>query len=45
VNLIREHHKTIKEGFDHLDKLSSSGPASKEFLEPKVQGTVTKIPV
>ncbi|KAH1012772.1 hypothetical protein HUJ05_011868 [Dendroctonus ponderosae] len=38
VNLIREHHKQIKEGFDHLDKLSGSGPASKEFVEPKVQG-------
>ncbi|KAL1491821.1 hypothetical protein ABEB36_012358 [Hypothenemus hampei] len=38
VNLIRDHHKQIKEGFDHLDKLAASGPASKEFVEPKVQG-------
>lgn len=45
MNLIREHHKTIKDGFDHLDKLASSGPASKEFVEPKVQGTITKITV
>lgn len=38
VNMIREHHTQIKEGFDHLDKLAASGPASKEFVEPKVQG-------
>ncbi|XP_050303155.1 alpha-2-macroglobulin receptor-associated protein [Anthonomus grandis grandis] len=38
VNMIREHHKQIKDGFDHLDKLASTGPASKEFVEPKVQG-------
>ncbi|ERL83346.1 hypothetical protein D910_00246 [Dendroctonus ponderosae] len=43
VNLIREHHKQIKEGFDHLDKLSGSGPASKEFVEPKVQGKLLKL--
>lgn len=36
--MIREHHKQIKDGFDHLDKLAASGPASKEFVEPKVQG-------
>lgn len=38
VNLLREHHKTIKDGFDHLNVLASKGPASKEFVEPKVQG-------
>lgn len=38
VNMIREHHSKIKEGFDHLEKLAGSGPASKEFVEPKVQG-------
>lgn len=42
MNLVKEHHKTIKDGFDHLDKLASSGPASREFVEPKVQGTITK---
>ncbi|XP_066149520.1 alpha-2-macroglobulin receptor-associated protein [Euwallacea fornicatus] len=38
VNLIRDQHRQLKDGYDHLDKLASSGPASKEFVEPKVQG-------
>lgn len=38
VNLLREKHKDIKDGFDHLHLLSAKGPASKEFVEPKVQG-------
>lgn len=38
VNLIREKHKDINDGFDHLHLLSAKGPASKEFVEPKVQG-------
>ncbi|CAG9861472.1 unnamed protein product [Phyllotreta striolata] len=38
VNLLRERHKEIKDGFDHLHLLSAKGPASKEFVEPKVQG-------
>ncbi|XP_030763749.1 alpha-2-macroglobulin receptor-associated protein [Sitophilus oryzae] len=38
ANMIRQQHRDIKDGYDHLDKLAASGPASKEFVEPKVQG-------
>ncbi|KAJ8935950.1 hypothetical protein NQ314_012572 [Rhamnusium bicolor] len=38
VNLLREKHKELRDGFDHLYVLSAKGPASKEFVEPKVQG-------
>ncbi|KAG5886353.1 hypothetical protein JTB14_000455 [Gonioctena quinquepunctata] len=38
VNMIREKHNEIKDGFDHLHLLAAKGPASKEFVEPKVQG-------
>lgn len=38
VNLLREKHKEIRNGYDHLYLLSAKGPASKEFVEPKVQG-------
>ncbi|KAJ8920467.1 hypothetical protein NQ315_005335 [Exocentrus adspersus] len=38
VNLLREKHKEIRDGYDHLFILSAKGPASKEFVEPKVQG-------
>ncbi|CAG9766721.1 unnamed protein product [Ceutorhynchus assimilis] len=38
ANMIRDHHKQIKDGFEHLDRLAAAGPASKEFVEPKVQG-------
>ncbi|XP_072385722.1 alpha-2-macroglobulin receptor-associated protein [Diabrotica undecimpunctata] len=38
VNLLRDKHKEINDGFDHLHLLSAKGPASKEFVEPKVQG-------
>ncbi|CAH1154775.1 unnamed protein product [Phaedon cochleariae] len=38
ANLIREKYKDIKDGFDHLHLLAAKGPASREFVEPKVQG-------
>ncbi|KAJ8954979.1 hypothetical protein NQ318_000410 [Aromia moschata] len=38
VNLLREKHNEIRDGFDHLYLLAAKGPASKEFVEPKVQG-------
>lgn len=38
VNTLREKHRDIKEGYDHLQLLASKGPSSKEFIEPKVQG-------
>ncbi|XP_060527178.1 alpha-2-macroglobulin receptor-associated protein [Cylas formicarius] len=38
VNMLRDHHRDIKDGYDRLHRLSASGPSSKEFVEPKVQG-------
>lgn len=38
VNLLRDKHNEIKDGFDRLHQIAAKGPASKEFLEPKVQG-------
>ncbi|XP_023024348.2 alpha-2-macroglobulin receptor-associated protein [Leptinotarsa decemlineata] len=38
VNTLREKHNEIKDGFDRLHLLAAKGPASKEFVEPKVQG-------
>lgn len=38
VNVIREKHNEIRDGFDRLHQLASKGPNSKEFVEPKVQG-------
>ncbi|KAJ8974247.1 hypothetical protein NQ317_016542 [Molorchus minor] len=38
VNLVREKHGEIREGFDRLYLIAAKGPASKEFVEPKVQG-------
>ncbi|KAK3864832.1 hypothetical protein Pcinc_029520 [Petrolisthes cinctipes] len=38
VNTIREKHREIKDGYDRLHKVASTGPDSKEFLEPKVAG-------
>lgn len=38
VNLLREQHRELKDGFDHLNILAAKGPASREFVEPKVQG-------
>ncbi|KAK9881091.1 hypothetical protein WA026_014434 [Henosepilachna vigintioctopunctata] len=41
VNSIREQNKEIKEGYDHLVRLTATGPNSKDFVEPKVQGLWT----
>ncbi|CAH0553413.1 unnamed protein product [Brassicogethes aeneus] len=38
VNLLRENNKQIKDGYDHLHVLAAKGPASREFVEPKVNG-------
>lgn len=38
VNILRNTHQELKEGFDRLQLLASQGPDSKEFVEPKVQG-------
>lgn len=38
VNLIRDKHRDIKDGYDRLHILAAKGPNSKEFVEPKVQG-------
>ncbi|EEZ98539.1 alpha-2-macroglobulin receptor-associated protein [Tribolium castaneum] len=38
VNLLREQHKDIRDGYDRLHLLAAKGPNSKEFVEPKVQG-------
>lgn len=38
VNLLREKHKDIRDGYDHLFVVAAKGPGSKEFVEPKVQG-------
>ncbi|XP_076042461.1 alpha-2-macroglobulin receptor-associated protein [Oratosquilla oratoria] len=35
-NTVREKHRELKEGYDRLHKVASTGPDSKEFLEPKV---------
>lgn len=38
MNLLRDKHRDLRDGFDRLHRLASSGPNSKEFVEPKVQG-------
>lgn len=38
VNMLRDKHKDIRDGYDHLFLLSAKGPNSREFVEPKVQG-------
>ncbi|KRT80685.1 hypothetical protein AMK59_6183 [Oryctes borbonicus] len=38
VNMIRDSHRDIKDGYDRLQILAAKGPNSKEFVEPKVQG-------
>ncbi|KFB44153.1 AGAP003521-PA-like protein [Anopheles sinensis] len=37
-NQLREKHREIRDNFDRLDRISSKGPNSKDFVEPKVQG-------
>lgn len=38
INQVRDHHRGIKDHFDRLERLVSSGPHSQDFIEPKVQG-------
>lgn len=38
VNVIRDKHRDLKDGYDRLFLLASKGPNNKEFVEPKVQG-------
>ncbi|KAG7174057.1 alpha-2-macroglobulin receptor-associated protein-like [Homarus americanus] len=38
TNTIREKHRELKEGYDRLHKISTTGPDSKDFVEPKVAG-------
>lgn len=35
---MRGHHVGIKDHYDRLERLVSSGPHSQDFIEPKVQG-------
>lgn len=34
----REKHLELRDGYDHLERLTAQGPDHKEFVEPKVQG-------
>lgn len=38
INAVREHHRGIKDHYDRLERMISSGPHSQDFIEPKVQG-------
>ncbi|KAK7066466.1 Low-density lipoprotein particle receptor binding [Halocaridina rubra] len=38
TNTIREKHRELKDSYNRLHKVSSTGPDSKEFIEPKVAG-------
>lgn len=38
TNTVREKHRELKEGYDRLHKVTSTGPETKEFIEPKVSG-------
>lgn len=38
TNTIREKHRELKDSYDRLHKVASTGPDSKEFIEPKVAG-------
>ncbi|CAL4110299.1 unnamed protein product, partial [Meganyctiphanes norvegica] len=38
TNTVREKHRELKDGYDRLHKVSSTGPDTKEFFEPKVSG-------
>ncbi|XP_017476387.1 PREDICTED: alpha-2-macroglobulin receptor-associated protein [Rhagoletis zephyria] len=38
INKLRDHHRGIKDHYDRLERLISSGPHSQDFIEPKVQG-------
>ncbi|KAH8367424.1 hypothetical protein KR200_000701 [Drosophila serrata] len=38
LKTLRGHHVGIKDHYDRLERLVSSGPHSQDFIEPKVQG-------
>lgn len=38
VNLLREKHRDLKDGYDRLERVASKGPKSEDFVEPKIQG-------
>ncbi|XP_073816667.1 alpha-2-macroglobulin receptor-associated protein [Musca autumnalis] len=38
INEVRDHHRGIKDHYERLERLVSSGPHSQDFIEPKVQG-------
>lgn len=38
ANLIRDKHRSLRDGLDRLHRIAAKGPNSKEFIEPKVQG-------
>ncbi|XP_013097698.2 alpha-2-macroglobulin receptor-associated protein [Stomoxys calcitrans] len=38
INQVRDHHRGIKDHYERLERLVSSGPHSQDFIEPKVQG-------
>lgn len=38
INLLRDHHRGIRDNFERLERLAAKGPNSQDFIEPKVQG-------
>lgn len=38
ANLLREKHRELRDGYDHLERSAATGPKNEEFVEPKVQG-------
>lgn len=38
VNLLRDKHRDLRDGYDRLERKASQGPKSEDFVEPKVQG-------
>ncbi|XP_041968376.1 alpha-2-macroglobulin receptor-associated protein isoform X2 [Aricia agestis] len=38
ANLVREKHRSLRDGYDRLQRIAAKGPNNKEFIEPKVQG-------
>lgn len=38
ANLLRTHHRDIKDSYDRLNRIATKGPKSQDFIEPKVQG-------
>lgn len=38
INMLRDKHRELKDGFDRLERVAAQGPKSEDFVEPKVQG-------